>query len=77
MAQGYPGFTNCLLMRHEADSFLEWFVNKQNCRCGAPEFPRAFHERPAYSENVAVWGAVGTVDVMGPCFFKRGGEAAG
>jgi hypothetical protein len=51
MAQGNPDFMNSVLMSDEADFPLKKFVNKQNCRCGAPEIPRAIRERPTYSEN--------------------------
>jgi hypothetical protein len=71
MAQGNPDFMNSLLMRDAVHfSPLKMSVNKPNCRCGAPEFPRAFHERTAYGEKFVVWGAVGTDSVMGPYLLK-------
>ena len=53
---------------------LSGTVNKQNFRYWAENNPCDLHQRPLHSPLVTVWCAVSRLGVVGPYFFKEGGE---
>jgi len=66
--------TAVLRCSDEAHFYLSGTVNKQNFRYWAENNLYDLHQRPVHSPRVTVWCAVSRLGVVGPYFFKEGGE---
>jgi len=63
------GVINTLLMTDEAHLHLSGYVNKQNCRYWAPEYPQELHQRPLHGKRLTVWCGIVSFGIFGPYFF--------
>ena len=55
----------------EAHFELGGYVNKQNCRIGGIENPRAYIEKPTHPKRVFVWCGFWSRGIIGPFFFEN------
>jgi len=67
---------NNLLMSDEAYFNLSGFVKKQNFRYWSATNPIDLHARPLHISKVAVWSAISSFGIIGPCFFEEERERA-
>ncbi|GFU73750.1 DUF4817 domain-containing protein [Trichonephila clavipes] len=66
-----PDFHKRILFSDEAHSWLNGYVNKQNCRIWSEANPQVYVETPLYPEKLTVWCTLCAGGIIGPYFFKN------
>ncbi|GFY07000.1 putative DD41D transposase [Trichonephila clavipes] len=66
-----PEFHKRILFSDEAHSWLNGYVNKQNCRIWSETNPQVYVETPLHPEKLTVWCALWAGGIIGPYFFKN------
>ncbi|GFX41867.1 putative transposable element [Trichonephila clavipes] len=66
-----PDFHKRILFSDEAHSWLNGYVNKQNCRIWSETNPQVYVEIPLHPEKLTVWCALWAGGIIGPYFFKN------
>ncbi|GFV75745.1 uncharacterized protein TNCV_1756731 [Trichonephila clavipes] len=66
-----PDFHKRILFSDEAHSWLNGYVNKQNCRIWSEANPRVYVETTLHPEKLTVWCALWAGGIIGPYFFKN------
>ncbi|GFV16559.1 putative DD41D transposase [Trichonephila clavipes] len=60
-----------LFLSDEAHSWLNGYVNKQNCRIWSESNPQVYVETPLHPEKLTVWCSLWAGGIIGPYFFKN------
>ncbi|GFV75707.1 DUF4817 domain-containing protein [Trichonephila clavipes] len=66
-----PDFNKRILFSDEAQFWLNYYVNKQNCRIWSEAKPQVCVETPLHTEKLTVWCALWAGGIIGPYFFKN------
>ncbi|GFV08103.1 uncharacterized protein TNCV_1047321 [Trichonephila clavipes] len=66
-----PDFHKRILFSDEAHSWLNGYVNKQNCRIWSVANPQVYVETSLHPEKLIVWCALWAGGIIGPYFFKN------
>ena len=58
------------VQRRSPHFWLNWYVNKQNCRFWSKDQPEELQKLPMPAEKVTVWCGLWAGGIIGPYFFK-------
>ena len=65
-----PAFVDLLWLSDESYCYLNYAINKKNCRHWGTEKPENHLEKSLHSEKVTVWAALSKDGIIGPFFFE-------